>query len=231
MLKTLFATAAISLSSVTTGQATSPMAFDVAEDHTRKFTATTPMNPKGGLDHGNGFISQGYIYPEGTLEAGTSGVLKDGKPAFPDLVIGTWMRDGYVVSEAEIPKTGAWIISREIFSFEAGGKIVIQDAGMVDIGGKTLGAEALRGETLGVETLRPVIRVTGDYAEFEGGLFQTILGFNKHRAVNASFRLASRKSNHAPSFTKTIRPKETIEQSSSEIEWDSGVPVGPYPDS
>jgi hypothetical protein len=61
-------------------------AFDVAEDHTRIFMAAEPVHENGMPAHGNAFVSQGYIYPAGTLADGAVGVLEDGRPAFPDLV-------------------------------------------------------------------------------------------------------------------------------------------------
>ena len=87
MLKTLLTSSALALSLVGPAQADTPMAFDVAEDHTRIYMADAPLHENGMPAHGNAFISQGYIYPAGTLQAGTTGVLEDGSPAFPDPVL------------------------------------------------------------------------------------------------------------------------------------------------
>src|SRR5262245_48598368 len=48
--------------------------------------------------YGSAFVTQGYIYPAGTLD-GTNGVLETGEPEFPDLVIGTWYCYGYLIGD------------------------------------------------------------------------------------------------------------------------------------
>lgn len=176
MLKSLMAASAITLSLAQAAQADAPMSFDVAEDHTGIFMAAAPLHDNGMPAHGNAFISQGYIYPAGTLDAGTTGVNEDGSPAFPDLVLGTWTCDGYFVGEGGNATTGVWIISRQVFTFDDGDTIVTQGTEIVDAG---------------VENLRPITGATGDFTRYDSGLYQTLLGFNAHMAVNATFRLAS----------------------------------------
>ncbi len=95
MLKTLITSSALALSLSSFAMADAPMAFDVAEDHTRIFMENNPLHENGMPAHGNAFVNQGYIYPAGTLEADTAGVLKDGSPAFPDLV---WARGPVTVT-------------------------------------------------------------------------------------------------------------------------------------
>ena len=73
--------------------------FDVAEDHTRFAFAEKPVHESGMPAHGNPFVTQGYIYPVGTLAGNVTGVLKDGSPAFPEKVLGTWTCDGWFVGE------------------------------------------------------------------------------------------------------------------------------------
>ena len=83
MFKTLIASTAIALSLANFARAEAPMAFDVAEDHTRIYMADSPLHENGMPAHGNAFVSQGYIYPEGTLADGTVGVLKTAAPLSP----------------------------------------------------------------------------------------------------------------------------------------------------
>ena len=64
--------------------------FDVAEDLSRFVYAAAPVFDDNMPAYGNAFITQGYVYPAGTLDGGVEGTLKDGSPAFPDKVIGTW---------------------------------------------------------------------------------------------------------------------------------------------
>ena len=53
-----------------------PTRFDVAEDQTRFVFASAPVFEEDGYPaHGNPFVSQGYIYPAGTLEGNATGVL------------------------------------------------------------------------------------------------------------------------------------------------------------
>lgn len=149
-------------------------AFDVSENHTRIFMANAPMHENGMPAHGNAFISQGYIYPAGTLEADTRGVTADGLPAFPDLVLGTWTCDGYFVGEGANAKTGVWIISRQVFAFEDGNTIITQGTEIADTG---------------IENPRPITGATGDYADHSGSMVQTLLGFSEQMTVNVRFHL------------------------------------------
>ncbi|WP_298922233.1 hypothetical protein [uncultured Roseobacter sp.] len=190
-----------------------PMSFDVAEDHTRIFMAAQPLHENGMPAHGNAFLSQGYIYPAGTLQDGVPGVLKDGSPAFPDLVLGTWTCDGYFVGEAGNATSGAWVISRQVFAFARGDQIITQGTEIAD---------------LGEENLRPITGATGDYAAIEGGLVQTTLGFNEYMALNATFEFETPVKDHAhDSKDKASDAPGRAASDAEDIEWDSGFPVGP----
>lgn len=205
-------------------QADTATAFDVAEDHTRIHMASAPLHENGMPAHGNAFISQGYIYPAGTLEAGTTGVLEDGSPAFPNLVLGTWTCDGYFVGEGANTETGVWIISRQVFAFADGDTIVTQGTEIVDTG---------------VDNLRPITGATGDYANVSGAMVQTLLGFSEQMTVNVSFRLVPESLDRASISTVTeaseiqeaaMRETDrgyTQDVEHNHLEWDSGAPVGP----
>lgn len=203
MLKTLLTTSALMLSLTPSAYADTLMTFDVAEDHTRIFMAAAPLHDNGMPAHGNAFVSQGYIYPAGTLEAGTTGVNEDGSPAFPNLVLGAWTCDGYFVGEGANATTGVWIISRQVFDFFDGDMIITQGTEIVDTG---------------VENLRPITGASGDYAGLDGGVYQTLLGFNDHMAVNATFRVEEQDDDHA-SLTSGYEVGG----------WDSVAQVGPVP--
>lgn len=172
MFKTLISSTAFALSLATVVWAEAPTAFDVAEDHTRIFMSAQPVHENGMPAHGNAFVSQGYIYPEGTLADGTVGVLEDGSPAFPDLVLGTWTCDGYFVGEGGNATTGVWIISRQTFAFKDGATVVTQGTEIADIG---------------QHNLRPVTGATGDSADIDGGLVQTTVGFNDFWGLSATY--------------------------------------------
>ncbi len=198
--------------------------FGHIEGHTRIFMADTPLHENGMPAHGNAFVSQGYIYPAGTLEADTAGVLDDGSPAFPDLVLGTWTCDGYFVGEGANATTGVWVISRQVFAFEDGDTIVTQGTEIVDAG---------------VENLRPITGATGDYAGVDGAMIQTLLGLSEQMTVNVSFRLQDGALDHAGAAPNAADLK-TIDAAldrnddgympideGDDLEWDSGFPVGP----
>jgi hypothetical protein len=215
MFKTLIASTAIALSLANFARAEAPKAFDVAEDHTRIFMAAAPLHENGMPAHGNAFVSQGYIYPEGTLADGTVGVLEDGSPAFPDLVLGTWTCDGYFVGEGGNATTGVWIISRQTFAFNDGATVVTQGTEIADIG---------------QPNLRPVTGATGDFVDVDGGLIQTTLGFNEFWGLSATYEFEATSMERAAEQDAAFRggdfPQGAVDQD-DHLEWDSGVPVGP----
>ncbi|MGR3512081.1 MAG: hypothetical protein ACU0GG_04905 [Paracoccaceae bacterium] len=215
MFKTLIASTAISLSLANISHAEAPMAFDVAEDHTRIHMAAAPVHENGMPAHGNAFLSQGYIYPEGTLADGAVGVLEDGSPAFPDLVLGTWTCDGYFIGEGGNTTTGVWIISRQTFAFNDGATVVTQGTEIADIG---------------QPNLRPVTGATGDFAGIDGGLIQTTLGFNDFWGLSATYVFEAPEAEAATAEDaayRTYGPQKMPVNEGDHLEWDSGFPVGP----
>ena len=58
------------------------MHFDVAESGSKFSFDEAPLLPSGFPAYGNAFITQGYIYPAGTLGA-DNGVNPNGSPEFP----------------------------------------------------------------------------------------------------------------------------------------------------
>ena len=215
MFKTLITSTAIALSLANYADVEAPMAFDVAEDHTRIHMAAAPLHENGMPAHGNAFVSQGYIYPEGTLADGTVGVLEDGSPAFPDLVLGTWTCDGYFVGEGGNATTGVWIISRQTFAFNDGATVVTQGTEIADIG---------------QPNLRPVTGATGDFADIDGGLIQTTLGFNDFWGLSATYAFEAPKMDATKAKDAAFRtdgyPSIKFDED-DHLEWDSGAPVGP----
>ncbi len=189
------------------------MSFDVAEDHTRLFMGASPVHDNGMPAHGNAFLSQGYIYPANTLSDGVVGVLEDGSPAFPDLVLGTWTCNGYFVGEAGNATTGVWVISRQVFAFDDGNQIITQGTEIADVG---------------KENLRPVTGATGEYADIKGGLVQTTLGLNDFMAISATFVFEHAKEDHAQLWERPKADRSLdVSIEDNHLEWDSGAPVGP----
>ncbi|GFE66924.1 hypothetical protein [Litoreibacter roseus] len=149
-------------------------AFDVAEDHTSFSFAPAPVDADGMPAHGNPFVTQGYIYPAGTLSGGEAGVLENGDPAYPAKVLGTWTCDGWFVGDAMRTTSGTWLISRQVFEFKDGDILISQGPEKADIG------ESYE---------RPITGATGVFAENDGDVTQTLLGFTEFMGVNVRFEL------------------------------------------
>ena len=89
--------------------------FDIVEDPTRFVFSEKPVDGDGLPAYGNYFVTQGYLYPEGTLN-GSDGVLPDGKPAFPDKVLGEWTCYGTHLGKGAKTEKGPWVITTQLFS-------------------------------------------------------------------------------------------------------------------
>jgi hypothetical protein len=175
MIKNLILSTAITAMSTLGAMAGNAITqFDVAEDHTRFSFAATPVHESGMPAAGNPFITQGYVYPAGTLAGNITGVLEDGSPAFPDKVLGTWTCDGWFVGEGGDATTGVWLVSRQIVQFNDGDVIITQGTELADVG---------------VGNIRPITGASGNYAEFDGEMQQTMLGFTEFMGVNATFEI------------------------------------------
>ncbi len=140
-----------------------PVSFDVAEDLTRFVFAPAPVFDDGMPAYGNAFITQGYIYEDGTLDSGVEGTLPDGSPAFPDKVIGTWTCNGYFVGDGMRTDTGAVVITRQVFQFENGDILINQGAELIDVN---------------VPAPRVITGGTGAFAGLTGEMSQTLLGMS-----------------------------------------------------
>lgn len=118
-------------------------------------------------------MTQGYIYPEGTLD-GTNGVLADGSPEFPDQVVGEWTCRGWFIGDGAHTTTGAWVITTQMYDFN--GTILI-----------TEGSEIA---DVDVTIDRAITGGTGPFATATGQGNQTLLGFNAIEGVVLRFELS-----------------------------------------
>ncbi len=155
-----------------------PMSFDVAEDITRFVFADKPVFDDGMPAYGNAFITQGYIYEDGTLDGGAEGTLADGSPAFPSKVIGTWTCDGYFVGDGARTATGAMVITRQVFEFANGDILINQGAELADIN---------------VKAPRVITGGTGSYSGLTGEMSQTLLGMTDGYGVRLLIDVKSEK--------------------------------------
>jgi len=150
-------------------------AFDVAEDLSRFVYDEAPVFDDGMPGYGNAFVTQGYVYPAGTLDGGVEGTLADGSPAFPDKVIGTWTCDGYYVGDGFRTQTGAVVITRQVIVFDDGDMIITQGPELAETD---------------VAITRAVTGGTGDYADAPVEIRQTLLGMTDGYGVRLQMEFA-----------------------------------------
>ena len=150
-------------------------AFDVAEDLSRFVYDEAPRFEDDMPAYGNAFITQGYVYPAGTLDGGVEGTLQDGSPAFPDKVIGTWTCDGYYVGDGFRTTTGTIVVTRQVIVFDDGDLLITQGPELAETD---------------VEVVRAVTGGTGDYAAAPAEIRQTLLGMSDGYGVRLQMRFA-----------------------------------------
>ena len=151
--------------------------FDVAENMSRFVFADKPVHDDGMPAYGNPFITQGYIYPAGTLTE-SNGVNPDGSPEFPDKVLGQWTCRGWMVGDGAHTKTGPMVITTQLYNLGSG------------YGDALLVSEGYELADVGVAVERAITGGTGPYAGARGQGEQAFLGFNASQGVNLTFTLA-----------------------------------------
>lgn len=152
-----------------------PLEVEVAEDGNRFVFSSERLFDDGMPQYGTPFVTQGYIYPVGTL-SGSNGILPDGSPEFPELVMGEWTCYGWMIGDGAHTESGVWVVSTQIYQFDEahGGGIVVTDGfEIVDIG---------------VESVRSISSGTGEFTAVNGTQAQTVLGFTDTMGVNLNVR-------------------------------------------
>ena len=167
------------------------ISFDVAEDMSRFVFDKDVAHEDGMPAHGSSFITQGYIYPAGTLD-GSNGVLADGSPEFPDKVIGTWACRGWFVGDGAHAETGPMVLTTQHFVFG-------EDPGMV-----SLVTEGYELADINVAIKRAVTGGTGPYVNVAGEVEQVFLGFNAAEGVN--LRIVAELENAGPGADYSLIP-------------------------
>jgi hypothetical protein len=147
------------------------MAFDIAEDMSRFVFDPSNAFEDGMPAYGSAFITQGYIYPAGTLSEG-NGVLADGSPEFPDLVLGEWTCRGWMIGDGAHTTTGAMVVTTQIYNF---GDV---------LGAETIVTDGFELIDTGIAIERAITGGTGQYANVDGTMQQTFLGMNASEGVN-----------------------------------------------
>jgi len=140
---------------------------DVAEDGTRFVIDDAPVFDDGFPAYGNAFMTQGYIYPAGTL-TDSNGVNPDGSPQFPDTVIGEWSCSGYFIADGAHTTQGSWVYTTQLFAFG-------DDA---DNGAATIVVTGYESGVLGDTVTGAITGGTGQHMTARGEAAQTFLGMN-----------------------------------------------------
>ncbi len=152
--------------------------FDVAEDATRFVFDDAPLLSNGFPAYGNSFVTQGYIYPAGTLN-GSNGVNADGSPEFPELVQGRWVCRGWIISEeGAVASSGEFVITQQLYNFGEA------------LGNNTIVSDGWEIADVGKPVARAITGGTGRYSDAGGEAVQRFLGFNATEGVNLTFELA-----------------------------------------
>ncbi len=150
--------------------------IEVSEDMYAFVFDESQVHEDGMPAYGSAFITQGYIYPAGTLN-GSNGVLADGSAEFPDEVIGTWTCYGFMIGDGAYTETGAWVVSTQVLEFDEtydNSTIITQGMELVDIN---------------VEGLRAITGGTGMFNGVSGQAVQAMTGLNAGEGVVLSIEL------------------------------------------
>lgn len=143
---------------------------EVAEDGNRFLFDDLNLHPDGMPDYGSAFVTEGYIYPAGTLN-GSNGVLQNGEPEFPDLVLGKWTCYGWMIGDGAHTITGEWVISTQVYQFNDGSTIITNGFEIADFD---------------LPVARAITGGTGEYRSAKGEQEQILLGFTDQMGVNLS---------------------------------------------
>lgn len=150
--------------------------FDIAEDGNRFAFDDQPVFDDGMPAYGNSFVTEGYLYPEGTLN-GSNGVLPNGEPEFPELVLGTWTCRGWFVNDGAHSETGPIVITTQVFNLGE------------TYGDTTIITDGYELVDFNVPIKRAITGGTGDYVDASGEAVQELLGFTEQMGVNLRYEL------------------------------------------
>jgi hypothetical protein len=146
---------------------------EVAEDGNRFVFGQERLFGDGMPQYGSPFVTQGYIYPKGTLN-GSNGVLADGTAEFPDLVIGEWTCFGWMIGDGAHTTTGAWVVSTQVYTLNE------------EFGNAQIVTDGFELADIDVASARAITGGTGVYANAGGEQMQSLLGFTEQMGVNLS---------------------------------------------
>lgn len=131
-----------------------------------------------GPDYGASFVVQGVIYRQGTFaeHGANSGLLANGDPEFPQLVIGRWTCKGWFLGDGIATASGPFVVTTQIY-----------ELGTHPSSSTTLVSEGFELIDLNVPLRRAVTGGTGRYRGAEGQVAQTSVGVNETGLFNFTF--------------------------------------------
>ena len=170
------------------------LVFDVVELGTKFAFDEAPVDEHSHPLYGNPFITQGVIYPGGTItvdaEGNANGVIIETdaegnvttRPEFPELVLGTWICRGTVFADDGFNiASGPTVYTHQLYDFHAVGN----EFGRLSF--ETTGLELI---DIGKPIQRAVTGGTGPYRNARGEVQQVFLGVNS--SVGFALRFATR---------------------------------------
>lgn len=157
-------------------RASDEIPLDVACD-ANTFVFQGPTS-SAGPDYGASFVVQGVIYPGGTFAANgpSSGLLADGTPEFPDLVVGRWTCQGHFIGDGIATASGPFVVTMQLY-----------DLDLDEPGADTLVSQGLELIDLNVPIRRAVTGGTGAFNAAGGDVTQTSIGINATGLFNFTF--------------------------------------------
>jgi hypothetical protein len=150
--------------------------FDVAEDGTRFVWSGEPELVDGLPTGSTSFVTQGYIFPAGTL-TDSNGVKADGSPEFLSKVLGQWSCWGWRLGPSDHTAAAPWL-NTHLFNFGE------------QVGDVTLVSEGYSIDLFNVAVERVVSGGTGPFAGATGVQQETLLGFNASNGANFTYEVS-----------------------------------------
>lgn len=160
------------------GDRRSAITVDVAEDPSQfvfngDHVLEEPPELAGFPAYGDFFVTQGFIYPEGTLDESDPGVTcdvdeegapTDCEPAYEP--IGEWTCYGVHIGEGAATQEGAWVVTTQVFELEREGST------------RTIVTDGFEGPEVGVPVIRAITGGTDRFARARGEHEQVSLGLH-----------------------------------------------------
>ena len=167
----------IALRGATRTEARTHVNVEVVEIGSRFVFDETPVFDDDGYPaYGGEFVTQGYIYPAGTLQPGHDGINADGSPEYPDAVIGIWTCRGWHIGDGAHSVGQPWVATTQIFAFD--GPTDFDQKGM-----STIVSDGIELPDPGVVVRRAITGGTGTYFHASGEQVQSLVDFNETLGV------------------------------------------------